>query len=356
MKSFPLEKICIVPQVHGVGGMVSFRRKLTDGLRARQIEVCSDPSAQDYSAVLVIGGTRRIWELRRARQAGIRVVQRLDGMNWLHRRSAFRRLDLRHYLRAEYGNLVLSLIRTRLATHIVYQSRFVQDWWERVHGPAPVPTTVIYNGVDLNVYSPNGPEQPPSDRRRLLMVEGSLMGGYEGGLDVALQLLGQLCVSPADRTAEPLYELVVAGRAADDLRARADKALQRLAPAAILTWAGLVAPEAIPGLDRSAHLLYSADINAACPNAAVEAMACGLPVLGFATGALPELVDGDAGRIVDYGGDPWMLDPPDTQALAAAAKTIFNAGDSLRIAARQRAEAVFGLEPMVAAYLSILLG
>jgi len=79
--------------------------------------------------------------------------------------------------------------------------------------------------------------------------------------------------------------------------------------------AGLIPRDAIPALDRSAHLLYSADLNAACPNSVIEALACGLPVAGFATGALPELVTGDSGRLVPYGGDPWKLDTPAVPAL-----------------------------------------
>ena len=79
-----------------------------------------------------------------------------------------------------------------------------------------------------------------------------------------------------------------------------------------------------PQIDRSAHLLFSADINAACPNSVIEAMACGLPVVGFDTGALNELVIGDSGRLVAYGGDVWKLDQPDIAALAKAAAEILN--------------------------------
>ena len=84
--------------------MVSFREKLMKGLDERGISVCTDLADQPYSAVLVIGGTRDLPGLWRARQRGIRIVQRLDGMNWIHRKK---KTGWRHYVRAEYGNFIL---------------------------------------------------------------------------------------------------------------------------------------------------------------------------------------------------------------------------------------------------------
>jgi glycosyltransferase involved in cell wall biosynthesis len=103
-------------------------------------------------------------------------------------------------------------------------------------------------------------------------------------------------------------------------------------------------------------LLYSSDVNAACPNSVIEALACGLPVLSFDTGALSELVKDDAGRVVPYGGDPWRLDPPDVPALSQAALEILREQDRFRQGARRRAEEAFGLDAMLDAYLEVLLG
>jgi glycosyltransferase involved in cell wall biosynthesis len=122
-----------------------------------------------------------------------------------------------------------------------------------------------------------------------------------------------------------------------------------------LTFAGLVSRQDIPFLDRSAHMLFAADIHAACPNSTVEALACGLPVVSFDTGALPELVTGDAGRVVPYGGDAWQLEPPDLDALTTASLEVLDDQPCFRTAARVRAEEAFSLERMVEGYLEALL-
>jgi glycosyltransferase involved in cell wall biosynthesis len=350
-----ITRVCLVPRLNGVGGMVSFQHKLADGLRSRRIEVAYDLADRPYQAVLVIGGTRDLAGIWRAKRQGIPVVQRLDGMNWLHRLGRSFQTGLRHYLRAEYGNFMLQLIRSRLASRVVYQSEFVRGWWERVYGATPVTSRVIHNGVDLQVYAPNSSERPSADHWRLLMVEGSLMGGYEQGLQVGVQLLERLATDHHAKLGKPV-ELMVVGRVSEALQRHWEVYLSQKALEARIHWTGLTSRQAIPQIDRSAHLLYSADVNPACPNAVVEALACGLPVLAFDTGALPEMVPPAAGRIVPYGGDPWRLDPPDIAALARGALEVLLAGEAMRQSARLHAEAAFGLEAMAEAYLDFMGG
>lgn len=351
MNPAKLQKVCLVPRMSGVGGMVSFQRRLALGLHSLGIQVAYDLTDDACDVVLVVGGTRHLAQLWRARKHGALIVQRLDGMNWLHRRL---KTGLTHYLRAEYGNLLLTIIRQRIADVIVYQSAFAQKWWERVHGPAPVLSRVVYNGVDLSHYTPDGAHTRPGDCYRVLLVEGSLMGGYEIGLEVAVALVERLSAilshaqSRSEHGMSPI-ELMVVGRVAEQTRKHWEQ--RSSIP---IRWAGLVPGDQIPQVDRSAHLLYSADVNAACPNSVIEALACGLPVLAYDTGALPEMISGGAGKVVPYGGDPWKLDSPDLPALAEAAREILQNQDAYRRAARLRAEQVFSLEQMVQGYLDAL--
>jgi glycosyltransferase involved in cell wall biosynthesis len=327
----------------GVGGMVSFQAKLASSLTARKIDVCFDLNDFPYDAVLVIAGSRYLPQLWRAKRRGIRIVQRLDGMNWIHRR---RWTGVRHFIKSEYSNWLMAFIRSFLADHIIYQSEFTHHWWERKFGKNKVPCSIVYNAVDLDAYSPDGVHHRPTDAYRLLMVEGSLKGGHEVGIETAVRVVEKL---NADFDLDRPVELMVVGQVAEQDRLYWDKATNIK-----ITWGGVVPREKIPEIDRSAHLIYPAEINAACPNSVIEALACGLPALAFVTGSLPELIQDGAGKVVPYGSDPEKLGPPDIDALASAGVEVLQNQDKFRASARQRAVKEFDLEKMVDRYLEVL--
>jgi glycosyltransferase involved in cell wall biosynthesis len=335
-------RVCLVPHYSGLSGPTSFQRKFAWGLEKKGYKISYSLKDRPYSAVLVIGGIKDLNGLRLAKRSGVPIIQRLDGMNWLHRKLP---TGIRHFIKAEYGNFMLELIRRRFADRIVYQSRFSKEWWERARGSLPVPDCIIYNGVDLKLFSPEGSSLRPSDHFRILMVEGNLGGGYETGLETAVELVNRL-----ESWVEKPVELVVAGKISSSLvekwRTKTKKTVH---------FTGPLDNFQIPELNRSAHLLYSSDLNPACPNSVIEALACGLPVAAFDTGAIPELVTHNAGEIAPYGGDPWKLEKPNLDGLISAAVTIMENQDPYRAAARRRAEKAFDLEKMVSAYLEFML-
>jgi glycosyltransferase involved in cell wall biosynthesis len=219
---------------------------------------------------------------------------------------------------------------------------------------------VIYNGVDLDTFSPHGKHNLPEDRLRILMVEGSLMGGYEIGLESAANLtlgLEEMLINSHSHFWNKPIELMIVGQVTDLVRARWSDWLVRESQArqVMIEWAGLTPHEQIPEIDRSVHLVYSSDINAACPNSAIEAMACGTPVLAYDTGALPELHAEEGGRVASYGGDPWKLDPPNISTLVEAAHEVLLNIDDYRSSARRRAVTMFDVNLMVERYLDFLL-
>ncbi|NTU55324.1 MAG: glycosyltransferase family 4 protein [Anaerolineales bacterium] len=334
-----MPRICILPRVDGLAGVASFRLKFENGLAARGVDVTHNIS-EPSDAVLVLAGTKRLLPLWRARSRGKRIVQRLDGINWVHR---VRWAGLRYTVRAVYGNWNLAFIRSRLAEEVIYQSQFIKHWWEDWYRPARVPTSVIVNGVDLNQYTPDGLHERPSMHYRMLIVEGSMAGGLNSGLFSAVELANRLA-------RKHKIEVSIVGKV--DSRTKNKLKDQ---PAFRIRFMDTVKREQIPWLMRSSHLLFSAEVNPPCPNSVIEALACGLPVVGFDTGSLSELVQGDAGRLAPYGADQWKLEQPDIPSLADAAEEVLQENDRFRKQARAQAEKRLGLDQMVEKYLEVLL-
>ncbi len=353
-----MKRICIYPRVESMGGVGSFRIKFSEGLKARGIEVSHDLDDPHVDLVLLLAGTRNLGGLRRVHQRGTPIIQRLDGINWVQR---IRWTGFRYHIRAEYGNAALAFIRRVFADGVVYQSEFTHRWWEDWYGETRVPKTVIHNAVDLDVYSPviaseatRSPSQTEEiassqkdvshndNKYRLLLVEGSMAGGLDAGLRWGVELAEML----SDILAT---ELLVVGRV--DERRKAEILANAKADVRFL---GVVPRESIPDIDRSAQLYFSAEINPPCPNAVIEALACGTPVLGFDTGSLAELVPPSAGRTVPYGGDEWKLEQPDISALAKAAQEILANQAEFSTGARKHAEENLGLDLMVDKYLAFM--
>lgn len=331
--------LLILPQGAGRGGPASFRARFTRAAEAEGVQIVR--SVEDgCQAVLVIGGTSRLDRLIQLRRRGLRIVQRLNGMNWVHRLG---HTGIRHYLRAEYNNRILALIRRYLADVVIYQSGFSRDWWQERHGESGRPHTVIYNGTDLDEFRPA--EGLRNELKRVLMVEGNLGGGYEIGLDNGIALVQEL----AQRGVA--VELAVAGRMSGSLQERAEAKAGNL-----LRVLGALPREEIPALCRGADLFFSGDVNAACPNAVIEALACGLPVLAYDTGALREMLAEQGGRTVPWGSDYWKLERPETGPLADAAQEILHSAEKWRAGARQRAVEAFDIRAVTRAYLDVLLG
>jgi glycosyltransferase involved in cell wall biosynthesis len=331
----------MIPALSGLGGMASFQGKFSTGLQKRGIAVTFNLDDPNLSAVLVIGGTRHFEILSRVRRRGVPIVQRLDGMNWLYKR---RWTGVKKYCRSVINNWILASIRRYYADRIVYQSHFSQWWWESTFGRINQPSQVTWNAVDLDIYTPQGGHHRPEMPYTIQIVEGRFDAGNITDLEN-----GVLLVEDIRRRYHLPVQLSVAAGIPHELQAPWKA---RLGDGIVFN--GAVSRDRIPELDRSAHLFFSAEVNAACPNSVIEALACGLPVAAFDTGSLSELVTGDAGRIVPFGSDHWKLQPPVIPPLADAAVEILQDQPHFRSEARRRAEEAFNIESMIDGYLDAL--
>ncbi len=233
------------------------------------------------------------------------------------------------------------------ADFVVYQSRFCQESADRFLGPAPVASEVLYNPVDLAQFCP--PAAAPDLATWQLLAAGTHMEPER--VTRAIDALAEL------RRRGHRAELTIAGRfrwpGAD---AEVRSALER---AGVMEWVRLrpayAQTEAVDLMQRS-HVLVHLKYHDPCPTVAIEALACGVPVIASRSGGMPELLGEDGGELLPVERSWETRQYPDTVSVADAVERVMAGRPARRAAGRARAERLFGHEAWVRRHGEIFRG
>lgn len=155
---------------------------------------------------------------------------------------------------------------------------------------------VVPNGVDTDLFSPDGEAVPREARPRILSAGGLPSGHGQDDLIQAMRLVGDA-------------ELVIAGGPTDGgtlanhAEARRLRELaERSGVADRVRLVGPVPHDEMPPWYRSADLVACTSRYAPAGRVPLEAMACGVPVVGYARGGVADtVVDEVTGRLVPPG-------------------------------------------------------
>jgi len=323
-------RICF-PHKPGSGGPGIFQQRLEDQLRKAGHTIGYKGQCQNPDLIFIVGGTRALFWLMIMRLMKVPILLRLDGIPWLHRKIKF---NFNKYYKAEVANFLNKFYHAFLANIIVYQSNFTKDWWERKGWRKTNSYLIIHNGVKIPMLFVKN-EQSLDKKMRLVVLEGTI--DYS---PYAIRLLNDLSVILSCE-----IQIEVYGRFENrEMEFELDNRIK---------YCGFIENERVfEILNNSIYL--SLDINPACPNTVIEALAVGAPVVAFDTGSLKELVKDDAGLIVPYGSNPWNLEYPNVKGIANAILQIKLSYNYYSFNAKKLAEREYSVELMFNQYLEIL--
>ncbi len=221
------------------------------------------------------------------------------------------------------------------ADHVLYQSEFCRSCAEKFLGRRNGPSEILFNGVDTGHFVPANNE---SERRlftflatgkfgattayRLSSSIAGLAAARAGGLDVRLTIAGPI---------EPMVET----------KARAQT--EALGLNEFVAFLGPYTSAQAPAIYQAADAYLMTKHNDPCPNAVLEALACGLPILYSASGGVPEQVGPDAGLGLPV---PLTFDmdvAPESNAIADGMAHVIRQRGIMASAARARAVERFDL-------------
>ncbi len=316
-----------------IGGPGTFQKLLSSNISRYGVRIV-DSNYRWPDAVLVVSGTKRILWLWRCRKKGVRIVQRLDGINW---RELLPPHNFKKRLIGRIRNQQLRFIRNYLVDAVIYQSKFIKDWWHRIYGQASCDEHIVCNGTKLDIM--NRTKLHHNKKPVLLCVEGVVQPGT-GAIDL-IEVISKYLVP------DELQKIIIVGHINADQKVR----LQKHSGIDIR---GKVKRELMPQIYREADIFLCLEINPPCPNSVIEAMASGLPIVGYDTGSLHELAPGITSELVKYNGDPWNLDLQCPKGIVKGLKLMINRLDKASNKARIHAETYFSEKVMTSKYADIL--
>lgn len=191
------------------------------------------------------------------------------------------------------------------------------------------PVKVINNGIDLDVFKPIETDFRESNnvKSSYLILGVSFSWGKKKGLDVFFQLAEKL---------NDNYRIVLVGT---------NEALDDQLPKNIISIHKTNNQIELAKIYAAADVLVNPTLEDTFPTVNIEALACGTPVITFATGGSPEIIDSTCGCVVPI---------DDIDALVAEIKRVCEKKPYSKQACIRRAS-IFSRDSSFAKYLDLYM-
>ncbi len=238
-------------------------------------------------------------------------------------------------------NLRMAGLRAQ-ADYIFNQSEFSRLSAERYLGPSTVPSEICLNPVDTQMFSPAEAALPSEPWQILAAGTSHAIYRTKSVLDTLRALLKR----------GRKVHLTIAGEFRwRNAAAQVDRELE-----GIRDHVTILPPfrqSEAPDIYRRAHVLLHTKFNDPCPTVPIEAMACGVPVVGTCSGGMPELVPNAVGVLVPV-RQSWTEDMAgDPSALANGVEQIMEKHPAMSQAARDHAVRTFNVNGWIERHAAV---
>ena len=301
---------------------------LIHGGRVKLLHLAEEfpPSASDFNLLYLVSSAPPEFALELvdwARKRGAKLVWNQNGVAY----------PAWYGSRVEQINAPMRQLRAR-ADYIFYQSAFCRDCAGRFLGEVNTPGEIAFNCVDTTRFQP---AEAPDTSVCKLLAAGSHHESYRvmSVLAAVAELKRRKCPVMLHLAGRLLWKGAEAEVAAHIRELGIAENILRIPP---------YRQEDAPAIYQAAHILLHPKYKDPCPTVPIEAMACGVPVIGSLSGGMPELVSPDAGLLLEV-PESWEKNYwPAPTAMADAVEQIMARWPQYRAAARANAESRFSRE------------
>ena len=293
-----MSKILFLNPPASYGGPGTFQTNIENFLKSKDIEILYQGTTATPDLIFIISATRKLGLLIKYKLLGVKIIQRLDGINWRHK---IENTSLLFRLKCEIVNLIMAFIRKFLSDYVIYQSKYIENLWNEKYGKIDN-CSIIYNGSQKKSSL-----SPKSKLYTITCVEGSIQ--EDELTENLIKNIGLLAKSNKNIDKVELYGFC------------SNKFINRFKNDKI-NFMGLIERDQIIDLYRNKRrIFFLLELNPPCPNSLIEALINNTPALGYDTGSFKEIVR-NCGVVLPYNGNAYNLDFPNFNLLSEGAKKI----------------------------------
>lgn len=257
-----------------VGGPSTFMRNLKAYLNAVEFPYTETPQNARQIFFPVSFSEDVVKKIKKNK--GI-VIQRLDGIYYPSKHGE-------QYMQL---NALIKRIYQQYSDFVVFQSEYSKSQCFHMFGEIPAERyALIINGVDKNVFYPNSINSQIEDKVKFITT------GNFRNIDMI-----EPVVQALDTLENQLdFELTVVGPVTN-------KDLENHFQRSYIRYLGSKNLTEIADILRKQNIYLYSHLNPPCPNSVLEAISCGLPVVGFNSGAMSELLFFSKGLLAEVSGE-----------------------------------------------------
>ena len=256
------------------GGPATFMRNLRDYLDLKKFSYTLEP---DDAGNIFFPILFDLDILDRIKANHGKIIQRLDGI-YYPQKHGDEYIELNSHIKEIYLNY---------SDFVIFQSEYSRQQCFELLGPKDESEyTIILNGVNTDIFYPANEELKPGDKIKFVT------SGRFRNIDMIAPVTEALDILKNEID----FELTVVGPVTNP-------ELQQYFDRDYIVMAGEKNMQEVAALLRQCHIFIYSHLNPPCPNSVLEAIASGLPIVGFDSGSMKELLPFSKGLLAEASND-----------------------------------------------------
>lgn len=224
------------------------------------------------------------------------------------------------------------------ADYVFWQSNFCRESANYFLGKRNLPGEVLFNAVDTkDKFFP----KKTRNKKMTFLITGKFSD------DMFYRIKNSLDGFIMSREMGSDFKLIIAGSLEKSIVLYIDKLIKEFKLHDNLKLIGPYKQSEACQIYQSADVYLTTKYLDPCPNAVIEAMACGLPIIYSNSGGIPELVGDKCGIGLDVPFDWLKIHVPDPIAIAESMNEIYYKLDEMSLESRKRALEKFDLKKWI---------